>query len=172
MARGSLRVLLGYDRVVLPKLSLGGRVGVAFNGGPSRVDEPEFLPLHLEGRVSYWLFGTERRRARPFFYVAGGLAQVDLRKELVVHDCSTQATRRRFQDCLNAEGDFETLQSGLPEVHVTATRKLGRGFVSAGVAVFVPVFGSMGLVPAASAWLMFPQVGFVLQPSLGLMVGF
>src|SRR5690606_15127636 len=40
VARGSLRVLLSYDRVLLPKVSLGGRLGVAFNGGPSRPGEP------------------------------------------------------------------------------------------------------------------------------------
>lgn len=175
-ASGSLRVLLSYDRRLSPSLALGGRLGVAFNGGPSRVGEPEFLPLHLEARASYWLFGSDSdsdsSMVRPFFFAGGGFAQVDLRKDLVVQDCSTQENRRAFEDCVNAEGDFANSSSGLPEVRVTATRKLGRGFITAGVGAFIPLFKNMGVVPAVGALFMFPEAGFVMQPSLGMMAAY
>ena len=171
-ARGSLRLLLSYDRGVLPKLTVGGRIGLAFNGAPAGVDEPALLPLHLEVRVSYWLFGTETERVRPFVFVGGGLAQVELQKDLVVQDCSTQPSRAQFQDCIDKQGDFESPPENLPEVEVTATRRLGRGFATAGIGVYVPVYHSLGLVPAVGGLLMFPEVGFVLQPSLGATIAF
>jgi len=171
-ARGSLRLLLSYERGVLPKLTVGGRIGVAFNGAPTGVDQPAFLPLHLEVRASYWLLGTDTQRVRPFVFVGGGLAQVDLQKDLVVRDCSTQPSRAQFQDCIHAEGDFESPPEDLPEVEVTATRRLGRGFAMGGVGVYVPVYHSLGVVPAVGGLVMFPEVGFVLQPSLGATVAF
>jgi hypothetical protein len=57
-------------------------------------------------------------------------------------------------------------------LRVSAARKLGRGFLSASAGVWVPVFQNMGVVPALSALIMFPEVGFVLQPSVGVGVGF
>jgi hypothetical protein len=171
-ARGSLRVLLSYDHSVFSRLWLGGRLGVAFNGAPSGVDGPASFPLHVELRASYWLFGDDLSRVQPFFFVGGGLAEVDLRKDLVVRDCSTQPTRQRFEDCVNAQGDFKDASADLPEVDVTATRRLGAGFVTGGVGAFIPVFKSMGLLPAVGGLLTFPEVGFVLQPSLGLVVAF
>jgi hypothetical protein len=171
-ASGSLRVLLSYDRLVSGELSLGGRLGVAFNGAPTQVDEPAFLPVHVEARASYWLFGTEHVGLRPFVALAGGLAQVDLRKNLNVYDCSSESTRSDFEDCLNGAGDYETRPAELPRLRVSAARKLGRGFLSASAGVWVPVFQNMGVVPALSALIMFPEVGFVLQPSVGVGVGF
>lgn len=170
-ARGTMRVMLSYDRSVWSKLTVGGRLGVAFNGAPSGVGQPAFLPLHLEARASYWLLGTDTRRVRPFVFLGGGLAQVDLKKDLVVRDCSTVPNRGQFQDCINAEGDYESPEQ-LPEVEVTATRRLGRGFAAGGAGVYVPVYRNLGVVPQVGALLMFPEVGFVLQPSLGAMIAF
>src|SRR5690606_12999335 len=121
---------------------------------------------------SYWPFGTDRTRVRPYFFLSAGLAQVDLSEDLVVRDCSTQPTRRRFEDCIERVGDFEEPPADLPEVEVTATRKLGRGFLGLGAGAFVPVFENLGLAPALGALVMFPEFGFVLQPSLGLMYAF
>jgi len=171
-ARGSMRLMLSYDRGVFSKLTLGARLGVAFNGASSGVDQPAFLPLHLEARASYWFFGTDIHRVQPFAFVNGGLAQVDLKKDLTVRDCSTQVSRAQFQDCINAEGDFESPPESLPEVEVTATRRLGRGFAGGGIGVYVPVYRNLGVVPQVSALLMFPEVGFVLQPSVGAMLAF
>ncbi len=171
-AGGTLRVLLSYDRVVLSKLTLGGRIGVAFNAGSSGTGSSAFLPLHLEARASYWLFGTEHARVQPFIFVAGGMAQVNLHKEITVRDCSTQPTRQAFEDCIQAEGNYEEPPPDLPALRLTARRELGRGFGSLGVAAFVPVFGDFGVVPAAQASFMFPVFGFVFQPSLGAMVAF
>lgn len=171
-ARGSMRVMLSYDRSVLSKVTVGGRLGVAFNGAPSGVDQPAFLPIHLEARASYWLFGTAPARVQPFVFVGGGLAQVDLQKDVVVRDCSTEPSRGRFQDCIAAEGDYESPPATLPKVEVTATRRLGRGFAAGGVGAFVPVYRNLGVVPQVGALVMFPEVGFVLQPSLGAMLAF
>lgn len=172
LARGSLRLLLSYDREIGEQLTLGARLGVAFNGAPAGVDEPAFLPVHLEARVSYWLFGSAPTQTRPFFSLVGGLAQVDLSKKLVVRDCSSESSRRRFEDCISAEGDYETAPASLPELEVTATRRLGRGFAGLGVGAFVPLYRNFGAVPALNAQVTFPHFGFVIQPSVGLAAAF
>lgn len=171
-ARGSMRLLISYDRGIHPNVTLGARLGVAFNGAPSGLDQPAFLPLHLEARASYWFLGTAPEHVQPFVALGAGLAQVDLQKKLVVQDCSTQVSRKQFEDCINAEGDFASPPESLPDVEVTATRRLGRGFVSANAGVYVPLFRQLGVVPAVAGALMFPEVGFVLQPSVGVTMAF
>ena len=51
-ALSTMRIVLGYDRLLLDNLTAGVRVGFAFNGAPAGAD---FLPLHVEVRGAYWL---------------------------------------------------------------------------------------------------------------------
>jgi hypothetical protein len=75
------RVLFGYERLFLGKISAGGRVGFAFGGRPNATIgiHPGFNPLHGELRGSYW-FGKapfERKGLRPYAGLAVGLGEVN-----------------------------------------------------------------------------------------------
>jgi hypothetical protein len=77
----TMRVLLGYDRVITGGLTLGLRVGYAFGGGPTAAepDAKDFFPWHLEARGAYWLLSDSFRREgfRPYLLLSGGMSQVD-----------------------------------------------------------------------------------------------
>jgi len=69
----TLRLLGILDVVVGAHVTLGVRGGYAFRGGPNA------MPIHLEGRLSYWFLADSfsRTGVRPYGFLAGGLAQVD-----------------------------------------------------------------------------------------------
>ncbi|HYJ11634.1 MAG TPA: hypothetical protein VEX18_21575 [Polyangiaceae bacterium] len=79
---GTRRVLLGYERLLFGRLTLGGRVGFAFGGRPNATIgvSPGFNPLHAEVRASYW-FGQpppfQRKGPRFFAGLSGGLGEVN-----------------------------------------------------------------------------------------------
>lgn len=78
---GTRRVLLGYERLLFGKLTVGGRFGFAFAGRPNATIgiSPGFNPLHAELRASYW-FGTkpfQRKGARFFAGLATGVGEVN-----------------------------------------------------------------------------------------------
>jgi hypothetical protein len=169
-AGGSLRALLSYDYVFSERVSTGLRLGYAFGGGPETLDGRGFLPVHAEGRVSYWLRGSQARGWRPYLHLGGGIAQVDLKKsDLVVRDCSEEASRPAFFDCIQANGQYDPVnEPELPEKRLDVYRKLGNAFLTGGGGVLLPLGAHAGLQMSLNALLMLPSVGFVLQPSLGL----
>src|SRR5688500_10154370 len=79
---GTRRVLLGYERLLFGRVTLGGRFGFAFGGRPNAVigTTPGFNPLHAEVRASHW-FGQQppfqRKGARYFLGLGGGLGEVN-----------------------------------------------------------------------------------------------
>jgi hypothetical protein len=78
---GTRRVLLGYERLLLGKVTVGGRIGFAFGGRPNATIgiSPGFNPLHAELRGSYW-FGIkpfQRNGARFFAGLATGAGEVN-----------------------------------------------------------------------------------------------
>jgi len=171
-ATGTLRVLLSYDHAVSERMSLGARLGYAFGGGPDTVDGRSFLPIHAEGRLSYWLRGVDATGVRPYLHLGGGIAQVDLvKRDITVRDCSEELERSAFLDCIQAQNAYDSASpqaQALPTKTLDAYRKLGNGFVTLGGGVLVPLGGAVGLQLNLNAMLMLPSVGFVLQPSLGL----
>src|SRR5262249_37870235 len=52
LALSTLRIMLGYDRLIIDNLTLGLRAGFAFNGASG--GGASFLPLHLEARLGIW----------------------------------------------------------------------------------------------------------------------
>lgn len=114
LGTSTTRILAGYDRV-LWRLTLGIRVGFAFGGGPQAPEGLAFLPVHAEGRVSYWFGEGPFASAGPRFYVtlAGGLAQADSKVSVIVYETEQDyvADRRLVLD---------------------AWRKAGTGFLSLG----------------------------------------
>jgi hypothetical protein len=168
-AGGSLRVLLSYDYALSERVSLGARLGYAFGGGPQTLDGRGFLPLHAEGRLSYWLRGSSARGLRPYLLLGGGIAQVDLKKgDLTVQDCSEEPTRAAFLDCIEASNAYAPANlPDLPTRRLDVYRKLGNAFITTGGGFMLSLGENTALQLNLNTMLMLPSVGFVLQPSLG-----
>jgi hypothetical protein len=78
---GTRRVLVGYERLLLGRITVGGRLGFAFGGRPNATIgiHPGFNPLHVELRASFW-FGAQpfqRKGVRAFAGLAGGLGEIN-----------------------------------------------------------------------------------------------
>jgi hypothetical protein len=170
---GTLRAMLSYDHAFADRFSAGVRLGYAFGGGPDTIDGRSFLPVHAEARVHYWLTGLSNEGPRPYVHLGGGIAQVDIRKgSVTVRDCSEEAGRQAFLDCIAAQDAYAAENDpDLPEKTLDAYRKLGNGFVTAGGGVLFALGGDAALQVNLNAMLMTPSVGFVIQPSLGLVYG-
>lgn len=171
---GTWRALLSYEHVLSERLSVGGRLGYAFGGGPTTLSGKSFLPLHAEGRLSYWLRPTHARGVRAYVHLGGGIAQVDLKKsDITVRDCSEEAVRSDFLSCIAAEGAYDSANSPeLPERRLDAYRKLGNAFVTSGGGVLVGLTHNTALQVHLNAMLLLPSVGVVVEPSLGVLYGF
>lgn len=74
---GTMRVVVGYERLVWKGLAVGGRLGFAFGGGPQGQgpSASKFMPFHAEGRAAYYFL--QKGIVRPYALLSGGLAQVD-----------------------------------------------------------------------------------------------
>ncbi len=168
MVLATTRVLLSFDYAVTPFLTAGLRAGWAFRGGPplgrtvtwlegDQVDQvtnpgKAFLPVHVEARAAYW-FGKNTLAKKGFRFYAqagGGVAQVDAKVVIKVDDRDT------------------------PNGPTTADawKKMGQAFIDAGggtVYAFTPKVGAQLNV---NAMFMLGASGFVLEPSLGLVMGF
>jgi hypothetical protein len=73
-----LRFMLGYDRVLVGKLTLGARFGVAILQSPALRGTKAPMPFHGEGKIAYY-FGDspfERKGIRPYVGFAVGIAQI------------------------------------------------------------------------------------------------
>ena len=151
----TLRVMLGYDRLVHPNITLGVRLGFAFNGASG--DGVSFLPLHAEGRVGFWP-GHDPfvgRGVRPMIIVSGGVAQVDAKVNVqVLEDPSASGT---------GEPPSQTL---------AAYRQNGLGFAAATFGVQFAPSTRVALHLAARASVTFPSITAVISPEAGVSVGF
>lgn len=69
----TLRLLGILDVVVGGHVTLGLRGGYAFRSGPNA------MPIHIEGRLSYWFLDDSFSRLgfRPYGFLTGGMAKVD-----------------------------------------------------------------------------------------------
>jgi hypothetical protein len=167
------RVLLSFDYAVTPNILAGVRLGYAFRGGPpaNMVAPPDenppgvynptvptnpgtkFLPFHAELRGSYW-FGKSGFRPgfRPYVHLGGGLAQVDAKVVVNVDDKDTE----------NSGG----------QTTADAWKKLGQGFITGGGGVGYFFTNKLGVQANFNVMYMLGASGIVLQPSLGMMMGF
>jgi hypothetical protein len=165
------RVLLSFDYAITPNILAGVRLGYAFRGGPPAgmvappmrevvgddvfynpttptVPGTKFLPFHAEVRGSYW-FGKNGFRPgfRPYVHLGGGLAQVDAKVVVNVIDIDGEAS-------------------------ADAWKKLGQGFITAGGGVGYFFTNKLGMQANLNVMYMLGASGIVLQPSLGMMMGF
>jgi hypothetical protein len=170
---GTLRVLFGYDHALTERVSLGGRLGYAFRGGPTTLDGDSFLPVHVEARLAYWPSGLWGAGLRPFLQLGAGFAEVDLKQGgLTVSDCTEEAGRQAFLDCIAANGDYDPANTPeLPARQLDAYRRLGSAFAEVGGGLVLPIGGRTAVQLNLNALLMLPSVGVVLQPSIGMSYG-
>ncbi|HEU4410704.1 MAG TPA: hypothetical protein VFS43_35960 [Polyangiaceae bacterium] len=161
---GTLRFLVGYDRMLSPNVALGGRAGYAIRGWPKAFYGETFLPAHAELRGTY-IFGDQplaRRGIHPYGYVAGGLgpAGAEVPNVQVEDDCGYGGRPA----C--PEGQQRAI------ITVSAHRRLGRFFGGAGFGALWLFAPSTGVYADVKVSAFFPTVGFAVAPSLGVTQGF
>lgn len=102
---GTLRLLIGYDRVVDRRFSLGLRVGTVLAGKADKVQgDRGFMVFHGEVRAAVWLARDPFAAAgiHPYLFVSGGVAEDD-GKVLVEYTPINPANRCQNGACkLNA----------------------------------------------------------------------
>jgi hypothetical protein len=150
----TMRVLLGYDRVLGQNIMVGARLGYAFNGGPQRPTASGFLPVSAEARGSYW-FGHDplgRSGFRFFVLVGGGAEEVDASVPVDTYASLTAYNAKQSQN-------FQ------------AWKKTGLGFAELGPGAMYAFTPNSGVLLEAKAVLMFPTSGAGAAVQLGYTVG-
>lgn len=152
LGMGSMRVMLGYDRVFLGRFSAGARLGFAFLGTPKRSDDVSaFLPFHAEARFAAHLFSDSYARTglRPYALLSGGFANF----------------AGKVSSKLNTQGESGTTNTSTVDVYQQGGDYFGG--VGLGVEYAVSLQLAMRLELAvrqtfgdASATLLAPSLGF------------
>lgn len=164
VAPGTARVMLSFDRVLGSNLTVGARLGYAFNGGPAAGENKDvkFLPFHAEARVKYWL-GKDvfaKKGLRPYIGGGGGVAQVDAKLPVTVWDCPDNS-------CATAP----TKSPAGKEVKLDAYKKLGQSFVGLNGGIVYATSQNSGFQLNLNLMFMLPTTGQVVEPSLGYVIG-
>ncbi len=169
----TLRVTLGYDRLLGERITLGARLGFAFNGASGAGSS--FLPVHAEARLAVWPGASPLVGAgvRPFLFVAAGVAQVDSHVEVELLEdgtaCEASQPSNPRSDCNKPSRD------GVLEPRkqtVSAYKQAGLAFAAAGAgAQFAPTPG-VAFHLAVRAGITFPSVVPVITPEAGFALGF
>ncbi len=169
----TMRLMLGYDRVIIEGFSLGARVGYVFNG--TNEDFASFIPVHAAARAKY-TFGSDPWRdqvVRPWIFIDGGFAQVDTAVEVdVLEDgeaCGAEEPSDSSSPCTVES------ESGEPEPRIQTVRAIqqaGLGFAGGGAGVsFVPV-GLFEINVGVRFAVTFPVVVPFFSPEVGIGFGF
>jgi hypothetical protein len=196
-AFATTRFLISYDYALFPWLSVGGRLGYAFGGGPPTDQVPDedppnadrnqlppntlahggesFLPLHAELRGSYWFLPLRANSIGAYVGAGFGVAQVDTKTSAYTYDCaqtldpSWDPADGTFDDCMQKSENLDRV--ALTGTRLDVWKKMGHAFVTGSAGVKVPVKDDLSAVANVNAMIMFPLSGFVLEPSIGLMLG-
>ncbi len=152
----TVRALASVDYVLKTYLSVGVRVGWAFNGGPRAIHysdtgypslKSRFIPVHAEARGTLWLRSLGKPGLHPYVHLSAGMAEVD---------ASTPIKAK-------LGGNTRLLD---------AWRKMGPAFVGGGFGALHNINKTFGVQLNVNAMFMLPKTGLVLEPSLGGVVGF
>ncbi len=163
MSVATKRVFLSLDYFVIPRLSVGARLGGAFGGNPT--DASKFLPIHLEARIQYFITDGP---FRPYFLLNGGFAELDAPVPNVIVtplDPGLATSCKGGADPPCAPGD-EQIKG------VTAWKRAGPAFVGAGLGawlVFDKIAINLGIGKMALA---VPRVAFAWVPEVGMRYAF
>lgn len=163
LSYGTTRIALHIERPIIDNVTLGGRFGFAFGGGPTPARGPAFLPLHLEARIAYFIGKplSAERGVRGVVSVMGGLAQVDAFRSVAVRECGA--------DSKVACTPATNLQPGGPNPQVQsleAYKKLGQGFIGLGLGAYYSFLPASGVLLELRIMQLFPGTGTTFSPSL------
>jgi len=172
-ALGTMRLALGYDRLISESLSLGVRIGFAFNGAGE--GGASFLPVHGEGRLTYWPMSGSLADSGvyPFLFVSGGVAQVDSRVEVEVLEdgevCGADNPSDITSPCQNASSDgrIEDRKQTL-----SGYKQAGLGFGSLGLGLRFAPSARAALNLGVRTSVTFPSFSVVFSPEAALTLGF
>lgn len=148
------RVLLGYDRVFIDRVTAGARLGYAFRLAPSAEGVSASVPVHLELRGAYHFLGArpfEEGGLHPFAGLGVGLAEVDAVTALEFYkDAAAFAAKKRSR--------------------LHAWRRSGTGFAAPTAGV---TYGIAGMLVTAElrALILFPAPGTSISLGLGAAYG-
>ena len=165
----TIRVLLGIDRLIGDNFTAGARLGYAFNGGPDTDNGTAFLPFHAELRAAYWLGDKpfSKKGLRPYFFLAGGLAQVDAKIPVDVKEETDADIRDEWFDYIRDDNQ------NYPESQkLDAWKKMGQGFIGAGAGIMYATQANQGFFIDVKLMQMLPTSGTVIAPELGYSIGF
>jgi hypothetical protein len=147
-----VRILVGYDRVLLSNVTVGGRLGYAvFGGGPQRPGGASFMPVHVEARIAYW-FGKNvfvRKGLRFYALASGGMTEADASQQI----------------------DVRTPGASNTTILVDAWTKTGLGFGALGPGLMYAITPNSGLVLEPKATILFPTFGFAFAAQLAYTIG-
>ena len=169
----TMRLTLGYDRLVGERITLGARLGFAFNGASD--GGASFLPVHLEARASVWpgarpFVGSG---VRPFFFLAVGLAQIDSRVDVELLEDGTTCGAKKPGD--TASECTKPSNDGFLEPRkqtVSAYKQAGLGFAAGGLGVQIAPSPGIAFHLAVRGGITFPSVVPVITPEAGFALGF
>lgn len=156
----TMRFLGGYERFFGEQVALTGIVGVVLHGGgpePVGRDAQPFLPLHLELDTAFWPWGatSDRAHIRPFAVAGGGLAQIDARFQLTVHE---------DPDAVPAASQLDNP----PQQDLDVYAKRGTGFVDFGLGLEGRISGPLTARGRMLGLWSFPRPGANLAFDLGI----
>lgn len=154
------RLLIGYDRVLFPNITVGARLGYAIGGGPTQPNGASFVPFHAEVRGAYWFAPIEIGKVRPYATLGGGLAQID-------SSVTTELVDR------GPQGQIPLDSTGQPQAsRVTVWKKTGTTFASIGGGAMYPLTEKSGITAELKGVLLFPSAGMSVSLQAGYSHGF
>jgi len=180
------RLMLSYERAIASVVSIEGRLGFAFNGGPesSRAlggDSSKFLPYHAEARLKLYFTkvyrddGSGLRGPSAFVMLGGGLAQVDPHVTVPVGECrafSPPPVDGQYMLDPRDNSCRESSNQVFAVKDVDVYQRLGQGFVSGGIGLRWGFGKHVAAIANLNAQFLLPSTGFTLSPSLGVSAGF
>ncbi len=148
-ALGSMRAIIGFDRVFAQRITVGVRAGFAFLGTPERADGTKFLPFHGELRGAYFFSKDPfvSKGVRPYVLANVGVGQTSARLSTEVEDVSFGNTKL---DVFRTSGPF---------------------FGGGGIGIQYAVSPEAALVLEVMGRAMFPDFAPVIAPSVGFTYG-
>ncbi len=150
---GSMRVMLGFERLIGQRFLAGLKLGFAFLGHPERKDGKTFNPFHAELRFAFHFANEPFTHAgvRPYVFFGAGMADSVARITTPIQEEDTNGQRQtRSVDAYQLGGGF---------------------FAGAGLGMQYAVDKNLAMVLEAGVRQMFPDSATVIAPSLGLAYG-
>lgn len=161
----TIRITLSAEKPLTDKISVEGRLGLALGGTP-KVSPASFA--HIGASAKYWFSGMNKG-LRLFGIASLGLGRVDAKHAVQVDEY--QDDGQYFQGYSTDPICAQTAAAGYCVLPATAYKKMGPGFVGAGLGAWLNL-GGYGPMLQILGEIMLPASGFVVQPTAGWTMSF